>query len=398
MSNGERVKILLISDDPADGGVGAVKATHKLVAALTALGHRCDVLFSEQLGAWPRGHRARQLLGPWLAWRAAVRQWRQAGPYDVIDAASAEAWLIAGSRRWGRKRWFRGAAVVTRSHGLEHIAYQEMLADAAAGLGRKPWWRRLWYPLARLPQVALGLRFADRAILLNPRGRDLVVKQGWQPPHRVHLIAHGVDARRWSAAPPPQAPRGGGALFVGAWYAAKGAAYLAQAHQQLVRAGVPIPLTVVGGAPGYPAPVCERHVRASFASESQPWLTVVPWQSDENAVFEFYRRHDFLVCPSCAEGFGLVVLEALSQRLPVLCTRAVGAAAYLSPGTDALIVAARDSAALAQAMARLWSDPGLRRALAQAGHARVRPMSWRHAAQATLDCYAAARATAAGAK
>ena len=33
-----------------------------------------------------------------------------------------------------------------------------------------------------------------------------------------------------------------------------------------------------------------------------------------------YRRHDLLICPSTYEGFGLVILEAMSQRLPVVTT------------------------------------------------------------------------------
>jgi glycosyltransferase involved in cell wall biosynthesis len=389
------VRILLVSDDPAEGKAGAVKATHKLAGALTALGHHCDVLFSEELGPWPRRSRPRDLLGPLLAYRAAWRQWRAAGPYDVIDASGAEGWLIAGMRRCGR---FPGAAVITRSHGLEHIAYQELLADHASGMACKPWWRRWWYPLARLSQIALGIRLADRVILLNRRGRDLVLRHRWQPGGRIDLNPHGVDAARWRSAPRPDGPRGGGALFVGAWYSAKGVDYLADAHGQLVRAGVLVPLTVLGGAPGHPDAVSERHVRSSFAPESQPWLTVLPWQDDEDAVFALYRHHDFLVCPSTAEGFGIVVIEALSQRLPVLCTSSVGAAERLRSGVDALIVPPRNATALAGAMARLWRDPALRSALGEAGHERSRDWSWRGAAEATLATYAAARVTAAGAK
>jgi len=385
----------MVSDDPADGMAGAVKVPHKLAQALRAAGHQCDVLFSEELGTWPAGGRLRDSVGPWLAWRAVARQWSEHGPYDVIDAASAEGWMIAWARRWGR---FPGAAVVARSHGLEHIQYDELLNDHAAGHLRKRWWRRWWYPLIRLSQVTLNIRLADRAILLNCRSRDIVVKRGWQPPQSIDLIPHGVDATRWTSAPVSGAARGAGALFAGAWYSTKGAPYLAQAHRRLIGQGIHLPLTVMGGSPGDPDAINERYVRASFASESQPWLTVLPWETDEDAVFAQYRRHDFLVCPSTAEGFGMVVLEALSQRLPVVCTTAVGASERLRAGAEALIVPPRDSKALADAMARLWHDAALRRLLGDAGHERVREWSWRHAAEATLGTYAAARAAVAGAK
>lgn len=390
------MRILLVSDDPADGKAGAVKVPHKLATALRAAGHHCDLLFSDELGTWPQNRRWRETVGPWLAWRAALRQWRTQGPYDVIDAASAEGWLIAWARRWGQ---FPGAAVVARSHGLEHIFYRELLHDHDAGHLRKPWWRRCWYPLIRLSQVAMNIRLADRTILLNRRARAVVVRHRWTPSQSIAIVPHGVDAARWTAAPASGAERGAGALFVGAWYPMKGAPYLAQAHRRLIRQGIHLPLTIMGGAPGAGDEVNDRYVRASFAAESQPWLTVLRWQTDEDAVFACYRRHDFLVCPSTAEGFGLVVLEALSQRLPVICTTAVGAADRLRPGQDALIVPPRDAKALAGAMSRLWQSADLRRSLGDSGHERMRDCSWRHAADVTLEAYATARvAAAAGAK
>ena len=40
----------------------------------------------------------------------------------------------------------------------------------------------------------------------------------------------------------------------------------------------------------------------------------------EAEVMAAYRTHDVLVWPSTYEGFGMVVIEAMSQRLPVIAT------------------------------------------------------------------------------
>ncbi len=351
------------------------------------MGHRCDLLFSSDLGAWPANERLRFALSPLLAQRAVERAWRRSGPYDVVDAVAAEASRLA--RASAR---IPGAVLIARSHGLEHFYYRELLADHRAGLLRKPWWRRGYYPLVRLRPAAAGFRRADRAILLNRRERDEALARGWQPEDRLDLIPHGLDDARLAAAPPPDAPRGAGLLFSGAWYTGKGNLYLARAHALLVQRGLPLPLTLLGPGIGHPPAEVERHVRASFAPESQPYLTVLPRLASPAAVDAHYRRHDLLVCPSTAEGFGMVVFEALSQRLPVVASSAVGAADYLRPDEDLCIVPPRDPEALAGAIARLWQDPERRRALAEHGHQTVRPYTWRRAAQQTLACYAAARA------
>lgn len=373
----------MLSDDPSDPTVGASKVPLKLQPEFRALGHECDLLFCEGLGRYPVNERLRFAVSPLLAARAAARMWRAHGPYDVLDAVGAEG-------RWLTRRRFPGAVRIARSHGLDHLFFRELIADHEAGLLRKPWWRRLWYPAARLAPTAAAIRRADRVILLSRREREFVLERGWQPAERIEVVTHGVDAARFEQAPPPDAARGAGVLFSGSWYTGKGIHYLAQAHNLLLSQGLAIPLTILGGGIGHPMPAIERHVRASFGPASQPFLTILPRLSDEDAVFELYRTHDLLVLPSTAEGFGLVVLEAMSQRLPAVISNAVGIADRLCHGREAWIVPARASAALAEAIARLWQDRSLRRALAENAVAWARPYTWRRAAESTLACYAAA--------
>ena len=56
---------------------------------------------------------------------------------------------------------------------------------------------------------------------------------------------------------------------------------------------------------------------AAFAPAVRPFVTVID-RAPEDRVMAEYRRHDALLFPSTYEGFGLVVIEAMSQRLPVI--------------------------------------------------------------------------------
>ena len=365
------MRILLVGDYPDDPRLGSGKVYHKLREELERLGHECDVLLAPELGPRPTNARVRWLVGPALAARAVARAFRERGPYDVVDAASAEGALL-GHR----------AALVSRSHGLEHLNFQRMVDDHRHGLAHKPWHRRLWYPAARMSQVALAARRADRMIVLNAADRAFVLHSGWKAAGAVDLIPHGVSQRFLDAAPPPGAPRGAGVLFCGSWDAVKGVHYLVRAVERLAADGRPPRLTVLG--PGLPA----QAVLADFPADLRPRVTVVP-RTDEESVMRHYREHDLLVMPSTYEGFGMVVAEAMSQRLPVVAT-AVGGAPALLEGGRGLLVPPRDEEALAAAMGRLLDDASLRRCLGDAGHERVRGMSWTETARRTLACYRAA--------
>lgn len=376
------MKILLVGDYPDDPRLGSGKVYHKLREEFRGLGHTCDVLLSPELGARPAAARLRWLVGPVLAERAIARAFERAGGYDVVDVASAEG-AIVGLRR--RLRGYRGVALVSRSHGLEHLNFRRMVDDHEWGLVAKPWHRRIWYPAARMSQVALAARLADRLIVLNAGDRDFAVHHGWKPADRVDVIPHGVSRRFLEQAPPPDAPRGLGVLFCGSWDTVKGVDYLVTAMDLLAHRADPPRLTVLG--PGLP----EAAVLAAFPASVRPLVTVVP-RADEETVMRHYREHDLLVMPSTYEGFGMVTVEAMSQRLPVVATAVGGAPALLAEGRG-ILIPPRQPEAIAAAVRRLLDDAPLRRRLGDAAHAHVRGMSWTATAERTLACYHAALET-----
>lgn len=66
-----------------------------------------------------------------------------------------------------------------------------------------------------------------------------------------------------------------------------------------------------------------------------------------------------LVIPSRQEGQGIVALEAMTARVPIVATRVGGLAQMLTEGENALLVPPNDSLALAAALSRLQSDKTL---------------------------------------
>jgi glycosyltransferase involved in cell wall biosynthesis len=76
-----------------------------------------------------------------------------------------------------------------------------------------------------------------------------------------------------------------------------------------------------------------------------------------------FQRSDVFVSASAYESYGIAAAEALSAGLPVVSWAAGGLWEFLSPGENALRVAARDTAALTRALSQLCEDRGLLRRL-----------------------------------
>jgi MMP alpha-(1->4)-mannosyltransferase len=374
------MRILLVGDYPNDPRLGSTKVFVKLQEEFRALGHTCDMLLADDLGLRPRNRFARWLVEPIAAFAAVRRAVRRSGPYDIVDVASAEGlWLAV--LRWAR---LNGTPIIARSNGLEHLNYQRMLDDDAAGLRRKPLTRRWWYPAVRLSQVALAARLADRLIVLNELDREFAVSRHWQPSTAIDLVGHGVSTRFLADAPKADHPRGRGILFCGTWDHMKGIHYLSAAFSRLVLEGRTSNLTILGGG------VPEASIRAGFSSEAQRYLTVVGRVS-EAEVIAAYREHDVLAFPSSYEGFGMVLLEAMTQRLPVVSTPVGCARALVKHERTGLVVQCRDADALASALGRMLDDRPLRTSLAERAFDEVRDMTWTRSAIATLAVYGRAR-------
>lgn len=109
--------------------------------------------------------------------------------------------------------------------------------------------------------------------------------------------------------------------------------------------------------------------------------------SDEELV-AVYNGAELLVHPSCYEGFGLPVLEAMQCGTPVITSStsslpevAGGAAALVDPG---------DASAMAGAIAALTDDPARRASMREAGLERAHAFTAEQLGRATLAAYRSA--------
>jgi len=97
---------------------------------------------------------------------------------------------------------------------------------------------------------------------------------------------------------------------------------------------------------------------------------------------------EVLAYPSRYEGFGFPVLEGFAAGVPVLTSTASSLPEVA--GEAALLVDPTDPAEIADGLARLLGEAGLRQRLREAGLERVRSFTWERTATATAEVLRAA--------
>jgi glycosyltransferase involved in cell wall biosynthesis len=84
-----------------------------------------------------------------------------------------------------------------------------------------------------------------------------------------------------------------------------------------------------------------------------------------------YAAMDIFVLPSLNEGLPMTVLEAMAASKPVIASRVGAMGSVIKDGENGLLVNAKDSEGLRNAIASLLSDPERRRRLGDQAHAWV---------------------------
>jgi glycosyltransferase involved in cell wall biosynthesis len=186
-------------------------------------------------------------------------------------------------------------------------------------------------------------------------------------PVPVEVIPYAVDLPVPSLTPLPRPPaRGCSVLFAGRLAERKGVRYLIDAVADLPAALRPH-LTIIGDGPERGALEAQTHARSA-----DDRVTFRGWVTPEELAAA-YAAASVFVLPAVVdargdtEGLGMVLLEAMTYRVPVISTPLGGVTDIVQNDLTGLLVPPNDASALAAAIARIATDPATAERLGTAG-------------------------------
>lgn len=257
--------------------------------------------------------------------------------------------------------------------------------DAMARANGRLTWRQL---LSRalvtpLERLALAKRSTRRVIAISGRARDDLARYHGRR-DGVRVIYHGVDldtfhprnrgryrdeARAELGATPGECL----ALYVGNLQ--KGAAAAIRATTRVAR----VRLVLVSGS----NPDADRAVaRAERAADR------VVFHPLSRQIERFFAAADVFLFPTLYESYGMVISEAMAAGLPVVTSRAAGAAELIEHGESGWLTADPwDSDQIAEGLRALAADPALRERMGAAARSKIEAYTWDRVADETMAIY-----------
>ncbi|WP_307836041.1 glycosyltransferase family 4 protein [Phycicoccus sonneratiae] len=200
----------------------------------------------------------------------------------------------------------------------------------------------------------------------------------------VAVLNNGIDAAWWApdrGAPPREAAAGVHVVTAMRLVSRKrplallGALHRARA---LLDPAVPLRATLAGEGPQ------RRAMEAFVRARGMDWVSM-PGRLDREGLRRLHHSGDLYVSTARLEAFGIAALEAHAAGLPVVAPRGTGVDDIVTDGVDGLL--APSDAGVAEAVARLAGDAGLREGMRAHLAAHPPRQDWTGTVAATLAEY-----------
>jgi glycosyltransferase involved in cell wall biosynthesis len=298
-----------------------------------------------------RGARYRFLLvfyivcGTLAAWRLCRRE-----RFDVIHVH----WPLPHSLFGYAAARACGAPTVISFHGAELVVVNRVVK------------------LAR-PFLRWAIRTAG-AVTANSTHTVRAIQEIYNRP--VTIVPFGTAAGACSESDRLKSGREKHLLFVGRLVERKGIPHLIEAVE-IVSKQMPVHLHIVGSGPE------GHHLKELVHARGLDQFVTFHGRISQEELALQYRQCDAFVLPAIVdsrgdtEGLGVVIIEAMSYRRPVVASGVGGIVDLVIDERTGLQVPPNDSQALAHAIARVLTDADLAQRLSRAGYEHVqRNYSW----------------------
>ncbi len=308
-----------------------------------------------------------------------------------IDVAHTHTWYTSMAGYLAKKLY--SVPFVLTAHSLEPLRAWKS-EQLGSGYAMSSWMERT------------GILDADAVIAVSKATRSDILRAYPEiKAERVHVIYNGIDLSEYQKSSETKALTDYGVdpaipyvLFVGRITRQKGVTHLVDAIRYLPGE---TQVVLCAGAPDTPEIAAEMRQKVAAAQSHHPRIVWIEKMVTKREAIELYSHARVFCCPSVYEPFGIINLEAMACRTPVVASATGGIPEVVVDGeTGYLIPFDQDpvtsfpvdpekfSRDLAAGINRLLTDPETCRRFGEAGRRRVEEtFSWTAIARETIGLY-----------
>ena len=310
---------------------------------------------------------------------------------EGIDIVHTHTWYVSMAGYLAKKLY--GMPFVLTTHSLEPLRAWKA-EQLGSGYAMSSWMERT------------AILDAD-AIIAVSQGTKEDIQRAYPDvdARRIHVIYNGIELAEYQKTPETRALTDFGVdpaipyvLFVGRITRQKGVTHLVDAIRYLPK---DTQVVLCAGAPDTPEIAAELREKVDRARQDHPRTVWIEKMVTKPQAIQLYSNCRVFCCPSVYEPFGIINLEAMACRAPVVASATGGIKEVVVDGKTGYLVPfdqdpvtsfptdpekfARD---LASRLSQLLQDPEKCRQFGDAGRRRVEEIfSWTSIAHQTIDLY-----------
>ncbi len=308
-----------------------------------------------------------------------------------VDLVHTHTWYASMAGFWAKKLF--NIPFVLTTHSLEPLRAWKA-EQLGTGFAMSSWMERT------------AILDADAVIAVSQGTRTDILKAYPDiDPARIHVIYNGIDLAEYQKTDDVSALKAYGVdiarpfiLFVGRITRQKGVTHLVEAIRYLPK---DTQVVLCAGAPDTPEIASEMRAKVEEARAHNPNIVWIEKMVTKAETIQLYSNCAVFCCPSVYEPFGIINLEAMACRAPVVASATGGILEVVQDGRTGYLVPfeqdeitsfpahadkfARD---LAARLSDLLADPAKCKAFGEAGRKRVEDVfSWSAIADQTIELY-----------
>lgn len=224
-------------------------------------------------------------------------------------------------------------------------------------------------------------RRTDAIIAVSESVRRFLIDEKLVRRERIVVIPNGVDLKDFEPRSHSEKRKTSNPIIgsIGNLNSQKGHKFLIEAMSEIIKHYPLATLEIIGE--GKDRKMLEGVIKKNGLDHH---VALLGRKEDVN---RYLRHWDVFVLPSIAETFGIVLLEAMTAKVPIVATRVGGIPDVIENEKSGLLIRSRQSNEIARAVVRIMGDKDLAHRLTAEGRERIKQFSWKAMASKMEQLY-----------